>query len=118
MCWETNENNAYYHFYWQAEWSDGHEWISYAIIETPFLDAFSDQNTIPHYLNNLKEFPAKISDRDWAEYAVFLDNLRDSGATNMYGAVPYLMDAFPKLRFDEPLARQVLLDWIASYSEA
>lgn len=39
----------------------------------------------------------------------FLNQLRESGQTNMFGAVPYLMDEFDIER-DE--AREVLLDWM------
>jgi hypothetical protein len=39
----------------------------------------------------------------------YLNRLRESGTTNMFGAVPYLMDEFDIER-DE--AREVLLDWM------
>ena len=39
----------------------------------------------------------------------YLNRLRESGRTNMFGAVPYLMDEFDIER-DE--AREVLLDWM------
>lgn len=58
-----------------------------------------------------------ISKEERKEYFAFLDNLRDSGAINMYGAAPYLMDAFPILGFDEPLAHQVLHDWMAGHDK-
>ncbi len=31
------------------------------------------------------------------EHLEYLDELRDSGDTNMFGAIPYLMEEFPKL---------------------
>ena len=43
------------------------------------------------------------------EEFTYLNRLRESGATNMFGAVPYLMDEFDIER-DE--AREVLLDWM------
>jgi hypothetical protein len=58
-----------------------------------------------------------IPEKEQTAYFNYLDKLRDGGLTNMYGAVSYLMDEFPKLRFDEALARRVLLDWIKSYTE-
>jgi hypothetical protein len=58
-----------------------------------------------------------ITEQERSEYFAFLDDLRDSGLTNMYGAVSYLMKEFPLLRFDEALARRVLLDWIKSYTK-
>lgn len=34
-------------------------------------------------------------DRNMQEYFDFLEKLRDSGVTNMYGATPYLQKQFP-----------------------
>ena len=53
-----------------------------------------------------------ITVQERKEYAAFLDALRDSGKTNMYGAVSYLKDEYPKLRENDALARQVLRDWM------
>ena len=39
-------------------------------------------------------------DRNMQEYFDFLEKLRDSGVTNMYGATPYLQKQFPELRHD------------------
>lgn len=44
------------------------------------------------------------------KYADFLEELRKSGATNMWGAQPYLMTEFPEL--DEQQAEAILLQWI------
>jgi len=49
------------------------------------------------------------------EYFKYLDALRDSGVTNMFGAVPYLMNEFPELSMDE--ARNILKNWMNTYSE-
>jgi hypothetical protein len=46
------------------------------------------------------------------EYANFLISLRDSGITNMFGASPYLADAFPELSRGD--AVKVLALWMAS----
>jgi hypothetical protein len=43
----------------------------------------------------------------------FLDELRESGKTNMFGAGPYLLRAFPKLNPTQ--ARDVLLYWMESF---
>lgn len=48
------------------------------------------------------------------KYFEFLDNLRDSGVTNMFGALPYLQRDFPELALDEIRAREVLTTWMAS----
>ena len=42
----------------------------------------------------------------------YLVKLRDSGATNMFGATPYLQSAF---QIDRHTARDVLLDWMESF---
>ena len=39
----------------------------------------------------------------------YLNRLRESGATNMYGAAPYLQDEFDMTRRE---ARQVLIEWM------
>ena len=47
-------------------------------------------------------------------YFEYLDDLRDSGATNMYAAVPYLVEKFG-LSMSE--ATDVLARWMESYSD-
>ena len=49
------------------------------------------------------------------EHLDFLDELRDSGITNMYGAGPYLLDEFPELNKDE--GSQVLRYWMKSFED-
>lgn len=44
----------------------------------------------------------------------FLDELRESGPTNMYGATPYILMNFPDLEEDQ--AREVLLYWMHTFS--
>lgn len=48
------------------------------------------------------------------EYFEFLDVLRESGETNMYGAAPYLQEEFG---FSKVEARDVLKDWMDTYAE-
>jgi len=45
---------------------------------------------------------------------MFLEELRASGVTNMYGAVPYLVAEFD---IDEKLAKDILLNWMKNYTE-
>lgn len=47
-------------------------------------------------------------------YWLYLEDLRRSGVTNMYGAVPYLMDAFPELSKGEAVV--ILSDWMKNYN--
>ena len=48
----------------------------------------------------------------YEEYFIFLENLRESGVTNMFGAVPYLMDEFV---LDKDEALNILSKWMESY---
>lgn len=51
---------------------------------------------------------------EFEEYFDFLDDLRESGVTNMFGATPYLIEEFG---VDRPTARKILAEWIYSFSE-
>lgn len=48
-----------------------------------------------------------------AKYYEYLDVLRDTGVTNMYGAGPYLENAFA---LDKKTARAILLDWMQTFT--
>ena len=58
-----------------------------------------------------KERPEFCTD----EYLEYLDELRESGDTNMYGAGAWLLDAFPELSKTECSA--ILGYWMESFSE-
>jgi len=45
------------------------------------------------------------------KYFNYLDELRQSGKTNMFGTVPYLQKEFPEL-FDRNQAVQILCAWM------
>ncbi len=47
------------------------------------------------------------------EYRDFLNELRDSGETNMFGAAPYLVEHFDLEPRD---AKKVLMAWMASFN--
>lgn len=49
------------------------------------------------------------------EHLLYLDRLRESGVTNMFGAVPYIQLEFPDLSEQE--AKQVLVHWMKSFSD-
>lgn len=51
---------------------------------------------------------------EWENYYKFLENLRQSGITNMYGASPYLEDAYDLNREE---AITVLSNWMTNYTE-
>ena len=46
-------------------------------------------------------------------YFEYLDQLRESGITNMFGASPYLQEAFDLDRYE---AKDVLLEWMQTFS--
>ena len=47
------------------------------------------------------------------EYFEFLDDLRESGEVNMFGATPYLIAAFNLSRSD---ASRILAEWMRTFS--
>lgn len=44
---------------------------------------------------------------------IYLENLRRSGVTNMFGAGPYLEDEFG---ISKTKARKILIDWMKNYN--
>ena len=52
---------------------------------------------------------------DENKYYLYLDALRESGATNMFGATPYLREEFPELNKSE--ARAILSSWMETFAE-
>jgi len=51
---------------------------------------------------------------EWTEYYVFLEELRQSGVTNMFGATPYLREEFGLGRKE---ALIILGSWMDNYAE-
>lgn len=49
------------------------------------------------------------------EHKEFLDELRESGETNMFGAAPYLREEFPDLSKQE--ARDIVAEWMRTFKE-
>ena len=52
---------------------------------------------------------------NYDEYYEYLDDLRESGVVNMFGAVPYLMATFDYLAEDE--ARDILFSWMHTFND-
>lgn len=50
---------------------------------------------------------------EWAKYYNYLEDLRQSGVTNMFGAVPFLTSDF---NIDKELATKILSNWMHNYS--
>ena len=44
----------------------------------------------------------------------YLDALRESGATNMFGAVPYVIEEFGVSKYD---ARDLVKNWMQTFAE-
>jgi hypothetical protein len=55
----------------------------------------------------------KTTDKE-QEVLEFLNILRDSGATNMFGAVPYIKDEF---ELDSKEAKRLLSLWMANFND-
>lgn len=51
---------------------------------------------------------------EFEKYFGFLDDLRESGVTNMFGATPYLIEEFGVNR---STAYRILTEWMRSFSE-
>jgi len=49
------------------------------------------------------------------DHLIYLDNLRKSGITNMFGARPYILNAFPELSSRESI--NILTYWMKTFSE-
>ncbi len=49
------------------------------------------------------------------EHLDFLDSLRDSGVTNMFGARPYIQEVFPEL--SKKQTTKVLSYWMKTFSK-
>jgi hypothetical protein len=47
-----------------------------------------------------------------SDYCDYLEELRQSGVTNMFGATPYLMEEFGLSRYE---AKDILLQWMKGY---
>lgn len=60
---------------------------------------------------------AYIKEHDNQKYFDYLERLRQSGETNMYGAAPYLQAEFPELRYDRNKAGDILLAWIRTFDK-
>ena len=52
---------------------------------------------------------------EWETYYKQLENIRQSGITNMYGASPYLQKLNPRMSSKE--ATDILCNWMNNYSE-
>ena len=51
---------------------------------------------------------------EWIEYYVYLEDLRQSGETNMYGSAPYLREEFGLGRRE---SIKIVANWMDNYEE-
>ena len=63
----------------------------------------------------LYAFAKKKEDNPLQPYFDYLEQLRKSGETNMFGAVPYLLENFPELNGDRKRAGEILDAWMHSF---
>ena len=52
---------------------------------------------------------------EWEDYYQMLENIRQSGITNMFGASPLLKEFCPELSLKE--AQAILVNWMRNYDE-
>lgn len=52
--------------------------------------------------------------KEWMQYYKYLEELRQSGITNMFGASPYLQEEFD---LDRKEADEILMNWMRNYEE-
>lgn len=52
---------------------------------------------------------------EWEAYYKMLENIRQSGITNMFGAAPYLREFYPELSRQE--SNEILSNWMCNYDE-
>jgi hypothetical protein len=57
---------------------------------------------------------ADVSDELRDEVYAYLDDLRESGETNMFLSPPYVQDCFA---LDERTARALVADWMTTFAE-
>lgn len=51
------------------------------------------------------------------EVMIYLNDLRDSGQTNMFGAVPYILDNFSDIELNKQEASRILSLWMKNFNE-
>ena len=54
----------------------------------------------------------RMNDMTTNEYWLFLEDLRRTGITNMFGAAPYLMNEFGLSKQE---AQKILIEWMKNY---
>lgn len=69
---------------------------------------------------NHESKPQGLSDQELEEALLFLDDLREMGTTNMYGARPYLQawwgDEY-STELDDKKAKEILIYWMRTFSD-
>ena len=68
----------------------------------------------PSALDSYMEFDPLMNEGVEKEMFIYLDELRDSGVTNMFGAAPYLQREFG---LEKREAREILAKWMQSMNE-
>lgn len=91
--------------------------------EAPSISKYNKARILARYEKEFEQYDAFVSQQASKpnggpkvaqEHLEFLDNLRASGETNMFGAAPYLEDQFKLSKKD---AREVLAHWMKTFGE-
>ncbi len=57
------------------------------------------------------------SKNECQKYFDYLEQLRQSGETNMKGTASYLQEEFPELRYAPERAKEILLAWFGTFEK-
>lgn len=68
------------------------------------------------FAKELTKYPkvAEMDEEEIDEFLFYLDELRESGVINMFGAVPYIAVNF---KYDDMTAKECLLFWMDTFSK-
>jgi len=70
--------------------------------------------TSAQFFDGVKKMSKKQYEDEWIEYYQYLEGLRQSGVTNMFGASPYLAKAYA-LSSSEAIT--IVGSWMENYSQ-
>ena len=107
-------NLKYMRYY--ASCKDGYEYcfIVFRDLQVSKVHKFKRYSTMYKKVKSdlMDNYKIDYSEDDIKDFFDFLNNLRDSGVTNMYGATPYLQDEY---EMSEQHATKILVAWMKSF---
>ena len=96
-----------------ADWGNANQGKKFGEYEVFHTDD-DDRGEIVRIVKSDSIMRGKLEEGVVKDMHTFLNDLRDSGVTNMFGAAPYLQKEFG---IDQKSAREVLANWMQSFSE-